>query len=79
VAEGYQGFAVAGALLYGDVPLRGDGRKKAEGLRGIGPSQVREMTEGAAVVQVICRVMGGKRQGLQRESGHDQEQDRKRL
>ena len=79
MAEGNQGFAVAGALLDGDVPFGGDRGQNAQGLRRVGPCQVGEMTEGAAVVQVICRMMGGKRQGLQRKRGYDQKQDRERL
>ena len=79
MAESHQNFAVAGALLDGDVPFGGNRGQNAQGLRRIGPCQVGEMTEGATMVQVICRVMGGKRQRLQRERGYDQQQDRERL
>jgi hypothetical protein len=79
MAEGDQDFTVSGALLNGDVPFGGDRGQNVQGLRRVGPCQVGEMTEGAAVVQVICRVMGGKRHGLERERGYDQKQDRERL
>ena len=78
MAEGYQGFAVSGAFLDGDVPFGGDRGQDAQGLRGVGPCQVREMTEGAAMVKVIGGVMGGERQGLQREGRGDEQQYRKR-
>lgn len=71
MAEGDQDFAVPGALLDGDVPFGGDRGQKIQGLRRVGPCHVGEMTEGAAVVQVIRRVMGGKRKGLQRERCYD--------
>jgi hypothetical protein len=79
VAQGNQGFAVPGALLDGYVPFGGNGSQNAQDLRGVGPRQMGEVAKGAAVVQVIGRVMGGKWQGLQREGSYDQQHDRKRF
>ena len=78
MAQGYQRFAVPGAFLDGNMPFRGNRSEKAQGLRGVRPCQVGEMTEGAAMVEVIGGVMGGERQGLQRERRCDQQQYRKR-
>ena len=79
VAEGDEGFVVSGALLDGDVPFGGDRGQNVQGWSRVGPCEVGKMTKNAAVVQVIGRVMGGKREGLQREGSYDQQQDRKRL
>jgi len=72
VAQGYQGFTVAGALLDGDVPFGADRGQNAQCLRGVSPSEVGEMAEGAAMIQMIGGMVGRKRQGLQRERRGDQ-------
>ena len=76
MAEGYQGFAVSGALLDGDVPFGRDRGQNTQGLCRVGPGQVGEVTEGAAVAEVIGRMMSGERHRLQRERGCDEQQYR---
>jgi hypothetical protein len=60
MAEGDEDFAVAGALLDGDVPFGRNRGENAQGLCRVSPRQVGKMTKGAAMVQVIGRMMGGK-------------------
>ena len=79
MAERNQDFEVSEAFLDGDVPFRGDRGQNVQCWRRVGPCQMGKMTENAAVVQMIGRMMGGKWQGLQREGGYDQQHDRKRL
>ena len=69
MAEGYQDFAVSGALLDGNVPFGGNRRQNAQCLCRVGPRQVGEVAKGAAVIEVIGGMMGGKRHRLQRERG----------
>ena len=77
MAEGDQRLAVAETFVSGDVPLRGNRRQDAQGLRRVRPSHVRQMTEGAAMREVFVRVMGGKGDCLERERRRNQQQNRK--
>ena len=56
-----------------DVPLASSRRQDAYGLSRICPCQVREMTEGAAVREVIGGVMGGKLHRLERRNSCNQQ------
>ena len=78
MAEGYQCFAVPGTFLDGDVPFGGDRGQDAQSLRRVGPGQMGEMAEGAAMVQVIGGVMSGQRHCLQGERRGDKQQYRER-
>ena len=56
-----------------NMPLASSRRQDAYGLSRICPCQVREMTEGAAVREVIGGVMGGKLHRLERRNSCNQQ------
>jgi hypothetical protein len=63
--------------MNGNVPLGCNRRQDAYALGRICPGQVREVTEGAAMREVIVRVMGRKLHGLERENSCNQQYYRK--
>jgi hypothetical protein len=71
MTEGYQRFPVAETFMNGDVPLGGDRREDAQRLSRIRPCHVRQVTESTAMGDVFVRVMGGKRNRLERERCRD--------
>ena len=73
MAEGPQSLRVVGGFMNVDVPLASSRRQDAYGLSRICPCQVREMTEGAAVREVIGGVMGGKLHRLERRNSCNQQ------
>ena len=73
MTEGPQSLGVVGAFMNVDVPLASSRRQDAYGLSRICPCQVREMTEGAAVREVIGGVMGGKLHRLERRNSRNQQ------
>ena len=76
MAESHEGFPVAGAFLNGDVPLGDNRRQDAQRSSRVRQRQVREVTEGAAVREVIGGVIGGKRRRLERKRSRNQQQYR---
>ena len=77
MAEGDQRLAVAETFVRGDVPLRGNRRQDAQGLRRVRPSHMRQVTEGTAMGEVFVGVMGRKCYCLERERRRDEQQNRK--
>ena len=76
MAESHGRSAVAGAFLNGDVPFGDNQRQDAQRSSRIRQRQMREVTEGAAVREVIGGVIGGKRRRLERERSRNQQQYR---
>lgn len=74
MAEGYQRFPIAKALMNGDVPLGSHWREDSQGLSGVRPSHVRQVTKGTAM-GVFVGVKGGKRDRLERERSRNQQQN----
>src|SRR5690349_4674302 len=76
MAESHGRSAVAGAFLNGDVPFGDNQGQDAQRSSRIRQRQMREVTEGAAVREVIGGVIGGKRGRLERERSGNQQQYR---